>query len=183
MNLHLHSTRINHLFTGVLMSMCCSLTLLSMADAQGLDDLFTQPREIRFAFPNDGVDDEAGNEFGADAFREDSEEPAGFQATGPRRPSRQITGREEDRDVPAPSPSDLRLVDGEGSRSSQTVPTAMQLRQARAMAESRARFARLEAARWGLRPTLRPSWISDPMTASLFPSGPTYYVPVYVWSR
>jgi hypothetical protein len=161
--------------------MCCSLVLISTADAQGLDDLFTRPGDSRFAFPADRVDENAGNEFGSDAFRDDSEEPAGAQASGPRRPSSRVAVRDEDRDIPVPSPSDLRLVDGQGSGSSQTVPTAMQLRQARAMAESRARFARLEAARWGLRPTLRPSWTSDPMTSSHFHSGLTYFVPVYVW--
>lgn len=149
------------------------------AAGQGLDDLFGHPGEDLFSQPGEAIFAE---------LEKDAER------SSPRVALRDRTENRSERFIDEPgsshlsdaavrSASDLRLVDSPGSRPGAHHPTAMELRQARALAESQARMARLEAARWGLRPTLRPTWVSDPMTASRFSNVQTYVVPVYVHSR
>jgi hypothetical protein len=67
------------------------------------------------------------------------------------------------------SPSDMR----------RSAPTAMELRQERALYQMRQRIARLEAAAWmGYNP-LRPNWNSQPMMTSRYVPQRVIYVPVY----
>lgn len=138
---------------------------------QGLDDLFSQPGDAIFA------------DF------DESPEPSPVRVAMQSRPENRAEHfavelpASQTVDAPLRSASDLKLVDSPGSRPGAHRPTAMDLRQARALAESQARTARLEAARWGLRPTLRPTWASDSMAASQFSHRQTYIVPVYVLSR
>lgn len=153
MHTRLNIPNVASLFAGLLVSTCFALAGPTVARGQGLDDLFSRP---------------------ADAVFEDSDEDSG---RGPAA----FSGRPEATGNVA-SPSDLRLTNSSGS-DARRMPTAMELRQQRALAESRARIARLEASYWGFRPTLRPTWSSDPTTASHYPAVQTYYVPVYVLPR
>jgi len=151
----------------------------AFASAQGLDDLFGRPTDARFE-PRQ-TDEPRG---GADAFGTAD----AFEATTPRSGPDVDRIPLSDRSLamrPVASPSDLKLVD-ENSSSTSRDPmrmTAMELRQARALEQTRSRIARLEAARWAGSPTLRPSWNPNPTTASRYPSQNTMRVPVYIRSR
>lgn len=68
------------------------------------------------------------------------------------------------------SPSDMR----------RSRPTAMELRQERALYQMRQRLARIEAAAWMGYSPLRPNWSSQPMMTSTYVPQRVIYVPVYV---
>jgi len=146
----------------------------AFASAQGLDDLFEQPTDARF-------ETRAQDEIGG------SSDTLGA-ATPPYDRSAVGSIPLSDRSLaprPVASSSDLKLVD-EDSGSASRDPlrmTAMELRQARALEQTRSRIARLEAARWAGSPTLRPSWNPSPTTASRFPNRNYVRVPVYIRSR
>ncbi|TWT74409.1 malate synthase [Allorhodopirellula solitaria] len=156
------------------------LTAGSTTSAQGIEELFGDSDDTSLIFFQDPSGTE---EKPADPFYEDaSDERENFESLPAPSKSTQRSKSESQRsggDVH--SPSDLRLTGQSGSQAERRRAKAMQLRQARALAEMRSRMARLEAQRWGLRPSLRPSWPADPMTASRSPANITYIVPVYVW--
>lgn len=70
----------------------------------------------------------------------------------------------------ATSPSDVQS----------SMPTAAELRQQRALYQTRQRVARLEAAAWLGEAPLRPSWNSIPMMSSRYAPRRIVYVPLYV---
>ncbi|WP_404310808.1 hypothetical protein [Neorhodopirellula lusitana] len=78
------------------------------------------------------------------------------------------------------SPSDFKLIDRPGSESVRPTMDPMEIRQARALEETRSRIARLEAARWSGAAALRPSWNPNPMTSSRYPTRRVLQVPVYI---
>ena len=86
---------------------------------------------------------------------------------------------------PAPFSPQPRLVDSVPSSSdlSSTKPTAMELRQARALYRQRQRLERLERNLWAGYEPLRPHWNSIPMMSSRYPARTTVVVPVYVYPR
>lgn len=153
------------------------------ASAQGLDDLFERPNDVGFNLPADEEPLGSNNSLRG---------PAEDRMPPPRPPQQRRVDRIPDRipasdmdSQPVASPSDMKLVDrrsGSGSRNPLEM-TAMEIRQARSLAETRARTARLEAARWSGSATLRPSWNPDPMTSSRFPAHHVMRVPVYVRRR
>lgn len=157
------------------------LTSGSITGAQDFDELFAQTDDS-FAFFDQAngsaesflpASDENSAEVGADF----ESLPAPPQAND-RNPS-----RTQRNDPAVRSASDLRLSDRSGSQPPVRQPSkAMQIRQARALAEMRSRDARLEAERWGLLPSLRPSWSSSLMTESSYRTNITY-VPAYIWGR
>lgn len=130
----------------------------SSANAQSLDDLFSRPTDAQFQQASTGnMNPESNEAVAAPAQRVDT--------TGPR------------------SPSDLKLQKAPGSSIQPARSMAMQIRQQRALMESRARLARLEAARWAGNPALRPSWNPDPYTSLRYPNRNLITVPVFVRSR
>ncbi|MBB3209569.1 hypothetical protein FHS27_005409 [Rhodopirellula rubra] len=170
MNNRLYLVRPTQLWVGALVISCCSFSATAGVNAQGLDDLFARPADTQYEMS----DEESSNDYAA---------PTGYLSRPSTIPASTRTGttmRPRSGDPVVPSPSDLRLENTSGSHMEPYKPTAMELRQARALEETRARIARLEAARWGLRPTLRPTWAADPMTSSRYPTGPRYVVPFYV---
>ncbi|MCM2375162.1 malate synthase [Aporhodopirellula aestuarii] len=170
MQKHLRLRRHAQLMVGAVVITCCSFSGASGVTAQGLDDLFARPVDAQYEI------------FGEDASDVEAER-AGYRsrpATIPASSRSGASSRAVSGDRAVQSPSDLRLEHSSGSRIESRALTAMEIRQARALEETRARIARLEAARWGLRPTLRPSWVSDPMTSSRYPNAHSYIVPIYV---
>ena len=169
---------------GTIKLVCVSLLLggsgllwVASSNAQEFDELFERSTDSRFGF---SAEDEP---FGADDGRlnrttardSDSVEPNRRSTKSPKltpRPSGSVR-----------SPSDLKFVDQSGSISERRHATAMQIRQARALQESRSRLARLEAARWAGAPALRPSWNPDPMTSSRYPNRRVVQVPIYIRGR
>ncbi len=155
------------------------LATASTAGAQDYDELFAQTDNETFAFF-----DQVG---AADPMipAETDEEPAEFESLpAPASvPSSETAQSRQAARRAVESPSDLRLTDRSGSRAVQQPSKAMRIRQARALAEMRAITARLEAERWGLLPSLRPTWSAGLMTTSGSPADITYIVPVYVRDR
>lgn len=155
----------------------------SIAGAQDFDELFAQTDNDSFAF----FDQEssaaeslppAHDNLGADT-------PSDFESLpAPRQSSDRQPARSQQHDPSVRSSSDLRLSNQSGSQPALRQPSkAMQIRQARALAEMRSRDARLDAERWGLLPSLRPSWSSNLMMVNSDPTNITYVVPVYIWAR
>ena len=68
------------------------------------------------------------------------------------------------------SPSDMR----------RSAPTAMELRQERALYQMRQRIERVEAAAWLGYSPLRPNWSAQPMMSSSQTPQRVIYIPVYV---
>lgn len=177
----------NFLFAGIVPAVLfVGFSTTSTVSAQGLDDLFQRPTDNRFASP---ADDEP---FGPLPELRDDQRPEKGVARIPSTELNQVrrTAPKQDlalppRQTPVQSPSDLRLVDDNGSSSNRRQPKsmAMQIRQARALAQMKARIARLEAARWAGSPTLRPSWNPDPMTSSRYPVHNVARVPIYIRGR
>ncbi|MFG0254639.1 MAG: malate synthase [Rhodopirellula sp. JB053] len=173
-----HLSKPTPFWVGAFVVTCCSLSTATAVQAQGLDDLFATPADNQYQFSDAPVADQPASDQYA--------EPTGYLSRPKAIPA---STRTSEAPMPmndahaAPSPSDLRLENTSGSHMIPRKPTAMELRQARALEETRARMARLEAARWGLRPTLRPAWAADPMTSSRYPSGGRYVVPFYMLVR
>lgn len=159
------------------------LTSGSIASAQEFDELFAQTDGDSFAFfdqANGAAESPlpAGDDLRSNTAPDFDSLPAPTQAAD-RNPA-----RSQGNDSAVRSSLDLRLSNQYGSQPDVRQPSkAMQIRQARALAEMRSRDARLEAERWGLLPSLRPSWSSNLMMENTYPSNVTYLVPVYIWSR
>ncbi|WP_146576783.1 malate synthase [Neorhodopirellula pilleata] len=152
----------------------------STASAQGLDDLFERPTDARFeTLPTEEPQGPADEFKPASSFGEGR-----LQSSGPAVERIPFSDRSLAM-LPVSSPSDLKLVDEHnGSKSRDPLRmTAMELRQARALEETRSRIARLEAARWAGSPTLRPSWNPNPTTASRFSNRNIMQVPIYIRTR
>ncbi|MEM0925359.1 MAG: hypothetical protein AAGJ83_04925 [Planctomycetota bacterium] len=64
-----------------------------------------------------------------------------------------------------------------------SLPTAAEIRQARAQYRSQQRIARMERNLWAGYEPLRPNWNSIPMMSSRYASRHTIVVPIYVFSR
>lgn len=134
-----------------------AVAMTSTASAQSLDDLFSSPADRR-------VDERAPA-----TIRPEVNEG---EAVDQRRP------------VMSPrSSSDLKLEKVPGSATEPPRSMAMQLRQQRALMQSQARIARMEAARWSGTPVLRPSWNPDPYSALRYPNRNLISVPVYYRMR
>lgn len=159
------------------------LTSGSIAGAQDFDELFAQTDDDSFAFLDQAnspaeIPSPAAENLSADTGSDFESLPAPPQSND-RDPV-----RSQRNDSAVRSSSDLRLSNQSGSQPAIRQPSkAMQIRQARALAEARSRDARLEAERWGLLPSLRPSWSSNLMIENSYPANITYVVPVYVWAR
>ncbi len=154
------------------------LTTGATAGAQDYDELFAQTDDQSFEF-FDQVDENVSPDFGAADQKTEIESlpvPARATDSDTSRSHRHVNGGLR-------NPSDLRLSGRSGSQSVHQQPTAMQIRQARALAEMRSRDARLEAERWGLLPSLRPSWPSNLMMNTRNSANITYIVPVYIRGR
>jgi len=160
---------------GVVVLTCSSFLGVTSTQGQGLDDLFSRPGDAAFdEFPEDSQEESVAVPTGFENRRV----PAAAPSRGPNSAADLTTASR-----PVRSPSDLRLVDQSGSQPRNALPSPMQLRQRRALAESRNRIARLEAEYWGLRPSLRPNWSANPTTSSRYPAVHTIYVPVYIRTR
>ena len=177
----------NFLFAGIVpVVIFVGFSTASTVSAQGLDDLFQRPTDSRFATP---ADDEPFGPLRAlqgdqRAEKSVSRIPGTELNQGQRRAAEQGLSLPS-RQTPIQSPSDLKLVDEAGSSSIRQQPRsmAMEIRQARALAQMKARIARLEAARWTGNPTLRPSWNPDPTTGSRYPVHNVARVPIYIRGR
>lgn len=176
MNRPFHSN-LNHIVAVV----AASLAFASSVAAQGLDDLFERPMNSRVAFAGeDAAIGRASNE---------------LRRSGPpnridripeselNRGDRSFGNDDQNETGPLRSPSDMNLVEDRGSYTveQRRKATAMEIRQARALEETRQRIARIEAARWSGNPTLRPSWNPDPTTSSRYSSTRIIRVPVYIY--
>lgn len=181
------STVTNFLYAGIVPAVLfVGFATTSTVSAQGLDDLFKRPTDSRFAPPADEKPIGPLNELRDD--RQAVKGVARIPATELNRGQRLADERDFDltlREKPIQSPSDLRLVDDNNGSSNrgQAKSMAMEIRQARALAQMKARIARLEAARWSGSATLRPSWNPDPMTGSRYPSRNVARVPIYLRNR
>lgn len=162
-----------------------ALSTGSIAGAEDYDELFAQTDDQSFAFFDQ---ENGGGQSNLPAFGDVAESqaapesqavpeslPAPARANDFTTPRSRRPGNSDLR-----SPSDLRLTDRSGSQAAGQRSTAMQIRQARALAEMRSRNARLEAERWGLLPSLRPSWPSNLMMSGQSRANITYFVPVYI---
>lgn len=156
-----------------------ALSTGSIAGAEDYDELFAQTDDQSFAFFDQ---ENGGGQSNLPDFDDVAEPqaapeslPAPARANDFTHPRSRRPGNGDLR-----SPSDLRLTDRSGSPAAGQRSTAMQIRQARALAEMRSRNARLEAERWGLLPSLRPSWPSNLMMSGQSRADITYFVPVYI---
>lgn len=157
--------------------------IASPASGQGLDDLFRRPTDNRFALP---ADEEPLGE--SNQLRSEPKLIDRIPTTEMNRGVRFAADEEPippSHRMPVRSPSDMRLIDDHGGSSKQSQPMtmAMEIRQARALAQMQARIARLEAARWAGSATLRPSWNPDPTTGSRYPVQNIARVPIYIRGR